>query len=56
MTLDDPNFDASRPFMELTGVSRVYGSGSAEVWALRGVDLRIMPGDFVSIVGPSGSG
>ncbi|MFM8650523.1 MAG: ABC transporter ATP-binding protein [Actinomycetota bacterium] len=56
MTLDDPDFDPTRPFMELTGVSRVYGSGSAEVWALRQVDLRIMPGDFVSIVGPSGSG
>ena len=56
MTLDDSLLAATRPFMELTGVSRVYGSGSAEVWALRGVDLRIMPGDFVSIVGPSGSG
>lgn len=44
------------PFMELTDVSRRYGSGEAEVWALRSVSLSIMPGDFVSIVGPSGSG
>lgn len=42
--------------MELTDVSRTYGSGAAEVRALDQVSLRIMPGDFVSIVGPSGSG
>lgn len=44
------------PFMELTDVSRCYGSGDTTVWALRSVSLRIIPGDFVSIVGPSGSG
>jgi putative ABC transport system ATP-binding protein len=42
--------------MELTEVSRTYGSGDTLVRALDGVSLAIMPGDFVSIVGPSGSG
>ena len=42
--------------MELSHVSRVYGSGEAAVWALRDVSLVIRAGDFVSIVGPSGSG
>lgn len=42
--------------MELTGVSRTYGSGDTLVRALDDVSLSIMPGDFVSIVGPSGSG
>lgn len=42
--------------MELSHVSRVYGTGEATVWALRDVSLAIRAGDFVSIVGPSGSG
>lgn len=43
------------PFLELTDVSRVYGD-EVKVYALREVSLRIMPGDFMAIVGPSGSG
>ncbi len=44
------------PLLELVQVSRVYGTGDTAVHALRDVSLRIMPGDFLSIVGPSGSG
>ena len=43
------------PLLELESVSRVYGE-EVKVFALRDVSLRIMPGDFMSIVGPSGSG
>jgi putative ABC transport system ATP-binding protein len=43
------------PLLELDCVSRVYGEG-VPVYALREVSLRIMPGEFMSIVGPSGSG
>ena len=47
--------DSREPFLELTDVSRVYGE-EVKVFALREVSLRIMPGDFMAIVGPSGSG
>ncbi|MGA3146941.1 MAG: ABC transporter ATP-binding protein [Acidimicrobiales bacterium] len=43
------------PLLELESVSRVYGE-EIEVYALRDVSLRVLPGDFMSIVGPSGSG
>ena len=42
--------------MELANVSRIYGQGEATVFALRNVSLRVLSGEFVSIVGPSGSG
>ncbi|MEV4672445.1 MULTISPECIES: ABC transporter ATP-binding protein [Actinomadura] len=41
------------PIVELTGVTKEYAGGVA---ALKGVDLRIAPGELVAIAGPSGSG
>jgi len=45
-----------RPLIELKAVSKVYGTGQAEMQALRGVDLLIERGDFIAVMGPSGSG
>jgi putative ABC transport system ATP-binding protein len=44
------------PVVEFRELSKVYGSGDAEVRALDGVDLRIERGEFVAIMGASGSG
>jgi macrolide transport system ATP-binding/permease protein len=42
--------------IELEGVGKTYRLGETEVHALRGVTLRIEPGEYVAITGPSGSG
>ena len=44
------------PLLELRNVTKVYGSGAAAVHALRGIDLRIDRGEFVAVMGASGSG
>ncbi len=40
----------------LQNVSRTYSIGGAEVHALAGVDLEVDKGDFVAVMGQSGSG
>ncbi|GAB6062262.1 ABC transporter ATP-binding protein [Deferrisoma palaeochoriense] len=42
--------------VELEGVEKIYRLGETRVHALRGVDLRVDPGEFVAVWGPSGSG
>ncbi|HOU25040.1 MAG TPA: ABC transporter ATP-binding protein [Anaerolineae bacterium] len=42
--------------IQLDSVTKVYSMGSVEVNALRGIDLKIEPGEFIAIMGPSGSG
>ncbi|WP_254966549.1 ABC transporter ATP-binding protein [Cyanobium sp. CH-040] len=44
------------PVAELIGVEKVYGSGDAEVRALDGLDLRVNQGDYLAVMGASGSG
>lgn len=44
------------PVVELRNLYKVYGSGDAEVRALDGVNLAIRAGEFVAIMGASGSG
>jgi putative ABC transport system ATP-binding protein len=45
-----------KPLIRLRTVTKVYGSGQAELMALKGIDLDIHAGEFVAIMGPSGSG
>jgi putative ABC transport system ATP-binding protein len=42
--------------IELQGIERVFHLGDSAVHALAGVDLRIEPGEYISVMGPSGSG
>jgi NitT/TauT family transport system ATP-binding protein len=42
--------------LELSGVGKVFASKTGKVEALRGIDLTLNKGDFVSLVGPSGCG
>jgi ABC-type lipoprotein export system ATPase subunit len=44
------------PMIDLRRVVKTFTNAAGSFDALRGVDLRLLPGEFVSIVGRSGSG
>ena len=46
----------ARPVIQLDHIHKVYTMGDVEVHALRGVSLTIGEGEFVAIMGASGSG
>jgi putative ABC transport system ATP-binding protein len=46
----------SGPLIELRGVTKTYGSGPTAFEALKGIDLDVATGDFVAVMGASGSG
>ena len=50
------NAAARTPVIEMQDVRRVYVMGDQEVHALRGISFVIREGEFVSIMGQSGSG
>ena len=46
----------SQAVAELSGVSKVYGQGDLEVRALDQLDLTVRSGDYLAVMGASGSG
>ena len=47
---------AGEPILKTSGLRMTYYVGHVDVEALRGVDVEVRRGEFVSIVGPSGCG
>ena len=45
-----------QPVAELQGISKVYGSGELEVKALDQLNLIVREGDYLAVMGASGSG
>ena len=44
------------PTILMQGITKIFATDEMETHALRGIDLQISSGDFVSICGPSGCG
>ncbi|MBL8657393.1 MAG: ABC transporter ATP-binding protein [Altererythrobacter sp.] len=47
---------AVQPIVSLSRVTRSFEQGGTRIDVLRGVDLAVMPGEIVALLGPSGSG
>lgn len=47
---------ATAPLLSARGLRKSYGNGEAAVYAVDGIDLDLVPGEVVAIVGASGSG
>ena len=45
-----------KPVAELKEITKIYGSGDLQIKALNGINLKVNKGDFLAVMGASGSG
>lgn len=55
-TINSNRNESILPVIEIKDAVKRYGMGDNSIYALAGVNLRIVPGEYVAIMGPSGSG
>lgn len=48
--------ESTQPMIQIQGLTKIYGSGAAQVTALQGVNLSVKRGDIHGIIGMSGAG
>jgi putative ABC transport system ATP-binding protein len=56
MSVDAMSGETGRPVIVLRRIVKTYKTGDVEVTALRGVSMTVERGDFIAIMGASGSG
>ena len=44
------------PILEFVDAVKSFGTGETEVYALRGINLTLTPGELLAVMGPSGCG
>ena len=54
--MNDPHPQDPTPVIACRGLAKTYTSGPLNVAVLNGIDLTVMPGERIAIVGVSGSG
>ena len=55
-TLQNSKISSNLPTIETSDLGKIFRIGEIKVHALRGINLSVNKGEFISVVGPSGCG
>lgn len=56
MATTNNHLQQKTPLIQISGLNKVYQTSDSETHALKNIDLKIYPGEYLSIQGPSGGG